>query len=96
MKNVNSAVFAMCLVLGAGSAFAQDSGMAKDTMSHDQTTQAHDGMKKNAMGHDAMKMGTMPKGNMAKGAMSKDPKSGDMMKKDNMSQNAMGNDSTQH
>ncbi|HUN97171.1 MAG TPA: pentapeptide MXKDX repeat protein [Bradyrhizobium sp.] len=93
MKNVHSVVVAMCLVLGAGSVFAQDNGMPKGTMSHDETTQAHDGMKKNAMGHDAMKMDTMSKGHMAKGTMSK---GGHMMKKSNMSQNAMPNDGAQH
>lgn len=89
MKNVNSVMLAMCLVLGAGNALAQDSGMAKDTMGHDETTQAgkmHDGMKKNAMGHGAMKMDKM----------SKDSKSSHMMKKDDASQSTMRNDGSQH
>lgn len=87
MKNVNSAVLAMCLVLATGSAFAQDNGMPKDT------SQTHDGMKKNAMGHDTMKTGTMSKGHMAKGTMSKDDP---MMKKDSASQSAMSNGGAQH
>ena len=93
MKNVNSILFAMCLALGAGSVFAQDSGMAKDTMSHDKMTQtgnAHDGMKKDAMGHDMMKKGAMSKDHMAK-----DAKSSDAMK-DNMSHGTMGNGDSQH
>lgn len=92
MKNVNSAMVALCLLLGAGSVFAQDNGMNKDAMSHNETTQTHDGMKKNAMGHDAMKMNTMSKGNKAKDAMSKDPKSSGTMKK---SQDTMGNGDSQ-
>lgn len=95
MKNVNSAVVALCLLLGAGSAFAQDNGMNKDAMNHNETTQTHDGMKKNAMGDDAMKMDTMSKDNKAKDAMSKDPKSSGTMKKDKASQNTMGNGDSQ-
>ena len=38
MKNVNSVVFALCLALGAGSVFAQESGMAKDTKHSVSTT----------------------------------------------------------
>lgn len=87
MKNVNSAVLAMCLILGTGSVFAQDNGMAKDA------AQTHDGMKKNAMGHHTMKMDTMSKGHTAKGTMSK---GGHMMKKDDASQSAMSNDGAQH
>jgi len=87
MKNLNSALLAICLVLGAGSVFAQDNGMAKDT------AQTHDGMKKNAMGHDTMKMDTMSKGHMAKGTM---PKDGPMMKKDSANHNAMPNDGARH
>jgi pentapeptide MXKDX repeat protein len=86
MKNVNSLVLAMCLALGAGSVFAQGNEMTKGAMNHDETTQPHDGMKKNAMKHDAMKMDTISKGS----------KSSHMMKKDGMSQNSMSNDGSQH
>ena len=82
MKNVNSIMLGMCLVFGAGSVFAQDSGRVPDSMGHVQTVppaKAHDGMKKSSMGHDAMKMHTMSKDHMAKDGMSKD---GGMMKKD--------------
>ena len=82
MKNVTSTMLGMCLVLSAGSVFAQDNGKVPDSMGHVQTmpaAKAHDGMKKGAMGHDAMKMHTMSKDHMAKDGMSKD---GGMMKKD--------------
>ena len=93
MKNLNSVAIALCLVLGAGSVVAQDSGMAKDAMSHDQ---AHDGMKKTAMTNDSMKMDAMSKGNMAKSAMTKGSKSDGMMKKDKANKDAMENGSPQH
>jgi pentapeptide MXKDX repeat protein len=92
MKNVNSAVFAVCLLLGTGTVFAQADQMGKSMMTHDNMTQskAHHGMKKDAMSHDAMK-GAMPKSGMAKDAM---PKNGDAMQ-DNMGHD-MGKDSAQH
>jgi pentapeptide MXKDX repeat protein len=96
MKNVNSAVLALCLVLAAGNAFAQDNGMAKDANDTTQADKAHDGMKKDAMGHDAMKQDAMSKNMMTKDAMSKDANSSDMMKKDTMSQDTMNKDSSQH
>lgn len=86
MKNVITLVLAMCLALGAGGVFAQGNTMTKGAMSHDETTQTHDGMKKNAMKHDAMKMDTMSKGS----------KSSHMMKKDNAGQNSMPHDGSQH
>lgn len=98
MKNINSVVLAMCLAFGAGSVFAQDSGMAKDSMSHDAMTQtgnAHDGMKKASMAHNAMKSGTMSKDNMAKNAMPMEAKSSDAMK-DSMSHDTSGDNSAQH
>jgi len=94
MKNVNAVVLALCLVLGAGSVFAQENQMGQDARNHDETTQAHDGMKKNAMAHDTMKMDSMHKGKMAKGTMSKDAKG--MMKDDKASPAAMGDESSQH
>jgi pentapeptide MXKDX repeat protein len=93
MKNVNSVMLVMCLALGAGSVFAQDSGMAKDSMT--QTNKGHDDMKKDAMRHDAMKKGAMSKDSMAKDGMSKDDKSSGAMK-DNMSHDTAGNNSSQH
>jgi pentapeptide MXKDX repeat protein len=95
MKNVNAVVLALCLVLGAGSVFAQENQMGQDARNHDETAQAHDGMKKNAMTHDAMKMDTMHKGKMAKGAMPKDAKDS-MMKDDKASPAAMGDEGSQH
>lgn len=86
MKNVNSLVCAMCMALAAGSAFAQGNTMTKTSMSHDETMQTHDGMKKSGMKHKAMKMDTMSKGS----------KSGHMMKKGNASQDPMPSGGSQH
>ncbi|HKT26676.1 hypothetical protein [Dyella sp.] len=93
MKNVNSVVLALCLVVSAGSVFAQENQMGQDARTHDETTQTNDGMKKKPMPHDMMKMGTMHKGKMMKGAM---PKGSDMMKGDKASPAATGDESSQH
>jgi pentapeptide MXKDX repeat protein len=93
MKPVNAAMFAVCLLLGTGSVFAQANEMGNSTMSQDKMTQAsktHHDMKKGAMKHEAMK-GAMPKNNMAKDAM---PKNGDAMK-DDMGHD-MGSGNSQH
>ena len=92
MKTANTVVLALCLLLAAGSAAAQENQMGTDARNHDASSASHGSMKK-TMEHGSMKMGMKTKSGMTNDGAAK---SQDMMKHDTTGQAGMGDQEAQH